>query len=752
MKFPIFILIALSSTTAWCQLDFRTPEINQNVYLDSTEISFDKYVEAIADQYSDPVAYANSIVNENGKIWMYYEKPLPKKKKKVYHSSIPLSLNRGFEAAELLTGTSITGLNFDTEASTSGFYHIPPDVHGAAGTSHIGYVVNTAIDFYTKAGVSAPGYPQSLATFFSSLSPATGTFDPKILWDQYENRWLVVTLEQDTGPNLSKIFLAVSATADPTGSWYYQAIDAAQTIGANDCWFDYPGFAIDEEAIYVTGNYFEFSGNGSCSSSQVLIVDKGTSGGFYDGIVLVDDDPANSGGAFTFYDPVVEAGGNDVTNQPAHTFGTAPSGLGTYLVGYSGLSGGGNEFLQFYAISNPLSSPTFTQFYKSLGDIEAVGLFDDIPQSGGIDIESNDRRTLNSQWANNELWTCFNMQHASGTNAGQISAYYVNINASGSTSSSVSIDNHGAVDGEDISSGMETWNPAICIDNSDNGAMVFSACDGSNFASSYVVAIDESSGSIGPSTLLAAGTDTYERTFGGGSNRWGDYAGITIDPSDGDIWAFSQVALSGGTPLGGSPEDGRWGVFIEEFQGLVLPIDLLSFDAERTDNQVEFVWETVNEYDCASYEIEYLHEGLWTSIHDQPCNNSMHRNTYKASFLLDRYGTFMFRLKQIDFDQSFSYSDVLSIDYRDQTSDKDVLIYPNPFSSDLSIEIHSNWNQSSILALLDASGKTVFTKDLALLRGKNTASIELSDLKSGIYTLKLSNASGITYQKVIKTD
>lgn len=152
MKLPIFILIVLSATTAWCQLDFRTPEINQNVYLDSTEISFDKYVEAIADQYSDPVAYANSIVNENGKIWMYYEKPLPKKKKQVYHSAIPLSVNRGLDAAELLTGTSITGLNFDTEASTSGFYHIPPDVHGAAGTSHIGYVVNTAIDFTLKLG------------------------------------------------------------------------------------------------------------------------------------------------------------------------------------------------------------------------------------------------------------------------------------------------------------------------------------------------------------------------------------------------------------------------------------------------------------------------------------------------------------------------------------------------------------------------------------------------------------------------
>ena len=186
--------------------------------------------------------------------------------------------------------------------------------------------------------------------------------------------------------------------------------------------------------------YYNFSGNGFCNSSQVLIVDKGTSGGFYAGTVLADDDPANSGGAFTFYDPAVEAGGSSITNQPAHTFGTAPSGLGTYLVGYSGLSGGANEFLQFFTIRSPLSSPGFTQFYKSMGDIDDAGVFDDIPQSGGADIESNDRRTLSAQWANNELWTCFNIQHASGTNADQVSAYYININASDSTSASVSIE------------------------------------------------------------------------------------------------------------------------------------------------------------------------------------------------------------------------------------------------------------------------------------------------------------------------
>ncbi|NIL95676.1 MAG: hypothetical protein GTO62_00645, partial [Planctomycetales bacterium] len=48
--------------------------------------------------------------------------------------------------------------------------------------------------WHTKAGVQQNS--QSLSSFFSSLSPATDTFDPKVIYDQYNDRFVVVTLEQ----------------------------------------------------------------------------------------------------------------------------------------------------------------------------------------------------------------------------------------------------------------------------------------------------------------------------------------------------------------------------------------------------------------------------------------------------------------------------------------------------------------------------------------------------------------------------
>ena len=65
----------------------------------------------------------------------------------------------------------------------------------------------------------------------------------------------------------------------------------------------------------------------------------------------------------------------------------------------------------------------------------------------------------------------------------------------------------------------------------------------------------------GTRASLQAGLDYYVRAFsafGGQDNRWGDYSGIALDPTDDDVfWVFNEFADFRGTAFGG--EDGRWG-------------------------------------------------------------------------------------------------------------------------------------------------------------------------------------------------
>ncbi len=232
-------------------------------------------------------------------------------------------------------GATIEGINFN-EVSTNnanGFYHIPPDPIGAVGTSHVVSVVNTSIEWHTKAGVQE--HSESLKAFFSPLATVNNTFDPKVIYDQHANRFVVITLEKTDdndgstsgdAADTSRILIAVSDDSDPNGTWRFQAINSKVNVSGTDTWADYPGLAIDEEAIYITNNMFTFGPTNAFLASRLWIVDKtGGGGGIYGG----------GTSPVTIHDPSTAAGLGiqNSTLQPAHIFGTPSSStLGTFLV------------------------------------------------------------------------------------------------------------------------------------------------------------------------------------------------------------------------------------------------------------------------------------------------------------------------------------------------------------------------------------------------------------------------------------
>jgi len=460
--------------------------------------------------------------------------------------------------------TTFSSTDFDDNATnTGGYLFIPADPIAAAGPNHVLNVVNVTLRVHDKSGSLLAD--TALDDFFSSLSPDTFTFDPKVLFDQHAGRWVVVTLERlDDGAGgateQSRIFLAVSDDANPLGTWYQVAIDAKTTISSIPRWADYPGFAVDEEAIYVTANMFAFSANGGgFGGVRLWVVDKGLgSGGFYDG------------GSVTAgkYDPYA-GGGTATTTQPAQVYGDAPASVGTFLVSYSGLSNGSTEAVQVVRIDNPLGSPTFTQAYVDFGDKEDLlaGL-PDAPQSGSSSlIETDDRRALHAVWYDDSLWLTATIDPKSGDpDSGEASAYWWQIDTS--NLASLAIADQGVVLGEDIATDTYTFFPSIAVNGVGQVAVGFSGSASSIFAGSYYTTREpgDAAGTTSGSATLSSGAAAYERTFCG-SNRWGDYSGTAVDPVDGCFWVYNKNAMSTGTTTSvdcdgnGSKEtveSGRW--------------------------------------------------------------------------------------------------------------------------------------------------------------------------------------------------
>jgi len=74
----------------------------------------------------------------------------------------------------------------------------------------------------------------------------------------------------------------------------------------------------------------------------------------------------------------------------------------------------------------------------------------------------------------------------------------------------------------------------VAVNRFGEAAVGFSASAPTIFAGSYFTwrAAGDAASSTRTPGLLRAGTDFYVRTFGAGSNRWGDYSGIAVDPED----------------------------------------------------------------------------------------------------------------------------------------------------------------------------------------------------------------------------
>jgi len=645
--------------------------------------------------------------------------------------------------------STIEGINFDQNASNnSGSYSIPPDPHGAAGPSHLVSVVNTSIEWFTKVGVQQNS--QSLASFFASLTPLTGTFDPKVIYDQYNGRFVIVTLERTTTPsNTSRILVAVSKTTDPNGGWWFTSINSAITIGTLS-WADYPGFAAGTNAIYITANMFSFAGNGY-TGGRLWIINK---------------TPFYTGGAASVnvYDHITLVGGFNITYQPTHMFGVPQSNTGTFLIGYSGLTTGVDEGLSIIRIDSPLGAISFNHQTPLVDNIDnTAGPYNLAPQLGtATRIATNDRRSQNAVWRNNFLWSAFTVVPNSGVTAGEVTAHWVRINTV--TLSALALQDQGDVGGETIATNCYTFFPSIAVNSTNDIAIGFSASASAIYPGCYYtgrLSTDAAGFTIAPD-VVRAGEDYYFRMFGGTRNRWGDYSGTSVDPSDDQtFYVFNEYALTRGTILPQYPtQDGRWGTAFGKVPVSALPVELTSFTAKvlRKDG-VQLDWVTETEVNNYGFEVErkvsseQLSASNWEVLgFIEGHGNS---NSPKEYNFLDEginYGNYDYRLKQIDNDGTFEFSDIIEVD-AGNIPEGYVLEqnYPNPFNPSTVIKFALAESQQATLTVYDILGN-----EIAQLFNKTTEAgkvyeieFNASALSSGVYYYRLSTPQKSLVRKML---
>jgi hypothetical protein len=185
-----------------------------------------------------------------------------------------------------------------------------------------------------------------------------------------------------------------------------------------------------------------------------------------------------------------------------------------------------------------------------------------------------------------------------------------------------------------------------------------------------------------------------------------------------------------------------------------LPVQLLSFKANKAGKDVLLTWVTVSEVNANSFIVESsIDNKNWSTLGRVKANgNNKSTSNYKLTDgnAFARNNTVFYRLQTVDNDGSSVYSNIISISNK-QSEAQPVTVYPNPFNSDLTIELNSEIDGIANIQMMDITGRSVDVNiNKELKKGNNILSINTDDLESGIYFLSM-EINGVKQNvKVIK--
>jgi hypothetical protein len=228
---------------------------------------------------------------------------------------------------------------------------------------------------------------------------------------------------------------------------------------------------------------------------------------------------------------------------------------------------------------------------------------------------------------------------------------------------------------------------------------------------------------IAPSTAGLALYYTFNQGIAGGTNT-----GLTTltDQTGNNNGTLTNFSLSGASSN-----------FLTQNTSLtILPLKWLSFTAQKQNETVLLQWRTASETATGKFVVEYSSGDInWQQLSSlQSAGNSDNAHSYNYTHDAPVAGINYYRIKQLDIDGNYTYSEIRSIYWNN--NDQPFKVLGNPLvSGKLQVQISQPNNQR--LKLFTSDGRLIWTRQFAV----GTHSINVSQLSKGIYVLQTDNYS-----------
>lgn len=161
-----------------------------------------------------------------------------------------------------------------------------------------------------------------------------------------------------------------------------------------------------------------------------------------------------------------------------------------------------------------------------------------------------------------------------------------------------------------------------------------------------------------------------------------------------------------------------------------LPVELVHFNVEALDFGNELTWSTLSERDNDYFIIQYSTNGYdWVDIGKKMgAGNSSEQIDYSFIHETPFAGKNYYRLKQVDFDGSWEFSDIQLINLGNKFT-----LFPNPATEQFQVVMEEGAEYPFIMELRDAQGKLIHSQIIS----ENYTNISCSAFNKGLYIVSI---------------
>jgi len=277
----------------------------------------------------------------------------------------------------------------------------------------------------------------------------------------------------------------------------------------------------------------------------------------------------------------------------------------------------------------------------------------------------------------------------------------------------------------------------------DAGTLIRSAAIRPLFDNQFCVGLDRSTGvNIG-----------IWRTMDGGDNWVSINGGAMLDSYAIRALVFNTTGTH--TLFAGCASATGNGVY--EYNFSFIPVELVSFNAEVFSSNVILSWITATETNNLGFEVERqigsneLGVGSWEKIgYVAGSGTSTELNNYSYADNDVAAGKYLYRLKQIDFDGSYTYTDAIEVEVLPASDYVLQQNYPNPFNPETKISFSVPIIGYTTLKVTDVLGNEVaILMSEVIPAGSYNLNFAASNLPSGIYFYTLQAGDFAVTKKMV---